>query len=200
MVKINENHVDIYKHTLIEDDDSDNTYEENPFMHIDAINIFIGASPKIPMTEYSGGFGDDFDGNTILLHINTNTYLFIGSEIFFFESFYPIKKYVSPVGNNDVPYPYAVDELNNYYLLIENVVMRDETRTLEDPYDVYYAKHLITADRGRVPPKDPEIKNFKDIKEYVINEDGNDERYTLTYTAFPQKNYERIKKTMAKCT
>jgi hypothetical protein len=50
---------------------------------------------------------------------------------------------VSPVGNNHVPYPYAVDDRNNVYLMIEDVVL--ESYTMEqDPYETYYAKELFT--------------------------------------------------------
>ena len=35
-------------------------------------------------------------------------YVYIGSEIYEFESHDPIKQYESPVGNNGVPYPYGI--------------------------------------------------------------------------------------------
>ena len=65
------------------------------------------------MTEYSGGYGDEFDGNSILVHISENKYVYIGSSIYSFESQAKIIRYISPVGNSDVPYPYAIDEKEN---------------------------------------------------------------------------------------
>lgn len=74
------------------------------------LQIFIGKSYLNEMTEFSGGYGDKFDGNSILLKIPSNTkhrYAYIGWEVFEFTTDEPITKYVSSVGNNDVPYPYA---------------------------------------------------------------------------------------------
>ena len=73
--------------------------------HFNPIKIFIGKSPLIPMTQYSGGYGAEFDGNTILLQITEYKYVFIGWKIFSFETDSEIVEYASPVGNNDVPYP-----------------------------------------------------------------------------------------------
>lgn len=82
--------------------------------------IFIGKSPKNPMTEFSLGYGKKFDGNSILLELKEKyRYVYIGSEIYEFSipSDDKIIKYWSPVGNNDVPYPVAIGELNAYFML-----------------------------------------------------------------------------------
>lgn len=107
-------------------------------------NIWIGKSPKIESTIFSGGYGKKFEGNSILIETGNLEYVFIGEKIFTFKSISPIKKYISPVGNNDVPYPYAVD-LNGYiYLMIENVIILPNQKTKElfdksdEPYSVYY--------------------------------------------------------------
>ncbi len=92
--------------------------------------VFVGKSPKNSMTLFSGGYGKDFEGNTILLHIKDNQYVFISRDIEFFESIFPIIKYVSTVGNNDVPYPFAVDRKRNYYLLDFGVVLTDAPEKL----------------------------------------------------------------------
>src|SRR5579872_1229228 len=67
------------------------------------IEIFIGKSPKNKMTLFSGGYGEKFDGNSILLRIKELEYVLIGSEIIRFNSLFLIKEFISPVGNNDVP-------------------------------------------------------------------------------------------------
>ena len=105
--------------------------------------IFIGKSPKNKMTEFSSGYGKYFDGNTILIKLSQNKYVFIGSGIYIFTSEYEIIKYVSPVGNNDVSYPYAIDIKNNYYLMIASVIipnnnMINYSKLDFDPYDYYY--------------------------------------------------------------
>lgn len=150
--------------------------------------IFIGKSPLIPMTKFSGGHGKAFDGNSILLHISKNKYVHIGRTITQFKSFSPIKKFVSPVGNSDVPYPFAIDEDNNYYLIIASIVMKCSTKECrEEPYHTYYNKHLITADMAYIPPKEPFIKHFQDIEKFYIGKN----QYTLTYS-HNGSDYDRL--------
>jgi len=85
--------------------------------------IFIGKSPLNAQTKFSGGYGVWADGNSILLHIGGFKYIYIGEKMYSFESYDEITEYVSPVGNSDVPYPYAIDVSGRYYLLIEDVVL-----------------------------------------------------------------------------
>ena len=62
------------------------------------------------MTDFSGA-GDeiDFDGNTLLLECEDNGYVFIsGLEIFQFKTDDKIIDYISLVGNNMVPYTFAI--------------------------------------------------------------------------------------------
>lgn len=81
-------------------------------------------------------------GSSILLHLKSDKkdydkYLFIGHEIFSFYVKDKIEKYYSPIGNNDVPYPYAMSK-NNIYLMLDYVIL-DRTKILtKDPYNHYY--------------------------------------------------------------
>lgn len=90
--------------------------------------VFVGKSPETKMTGFSGGYGPQFDGNSILLRANEyeQKYTYIGSKIYQFEALYDIVEYVSPVGNSCVPYPYAIDSNGNYYLMLNYVIMRKE--------------------------------------------------------------------------
>ena len=159
--------------------------------------VFIGKSPINKMTKFSGGHGKEFDGNSFLLELDDNTYQHIGREIYTFNSYNKIINYVSPVGNNDVPYPYAIDLDGNIYLLIEDVVLinTDQFKKLyikfDDPYDYYYGLDLITEDFGRIPPLIPEIKKLDEFKEYnkIKEYYHNDERYTLRYKPNPENYY-----------
>ena len=116
--------------------------------------IFIGDNDK--NQEHYSAKGDD-KGNTILLKLTESKYQFIGLSIQTFETVNndTILKYYSPVGNNDVPYPYAVGEKYTY-LMIESVYIPNEVLDMnEGPYEQYYghvnkykgikklAKHLI---------------------------------------------------------
>jgi hypothetical protein len=80
-----------------------------------ANEVFIGKSPLIEMTNYSNGYGSKFDGNTILLSLNNNNYIYIGKNIEKCKINDKIQKYYSFVGNNDVPYPVAIGKKNIYF-------------------------------------------------------------------------------------
>ncbi len=180
--------IEIYKKTS----GSDNSYETTPILIFESDQVFVGRSPKIPMTEFSGGYGPKFEGNTILIHLEDNEYVFIGQEIYSFESIAPITEYVSPVGNNDVPYPWAIDSAGNYYLLIEDVILinsKNTTSQIEnsnDPYDYYYREHVIVA--ARFDDEQPKKKNFKNIQGFWIGEN----MYNMTYVINPSKDYDRF--------
>lgn len=148
----------------------------NPILKRNAKKIFIGKSPKNKMTTFSGGYGPEFLGNSILLQLEDNEYEFIGRTIFSFSSLAEIVEFVSPVGNNDVPYPHAIDIDGNIYLLIEDVVLLKKVNAdaKEDPYVYYY--------------------NNSVMGELFMDEDN----YKLTYHAFPDKNYERMIRDLGK--
>jgi hypothetical protein len=57
-------------------------------------------------------------GNSILVQLTKNKYLLIGMEIVTFTLNRKIKEYHSPIGRNDVPYPWFLDEDDNVYLLV----------------------------------------------------------------------------------
>jgi hypothetical protein len=109
-------------------------------MELNAKDIFIGKSLKNKMTTFSRGYGNKFDGNTILLEMDTNEYIFIGQYVESFKSLSKIIYYASPIGNSGCPYPYAIDDKGNYYLLLEDVVMmcNELIESFEDPYELYY--------------------------------------------------------------
>ena len=98
-------------------------------------HLFIGKSDRNQMTTDSGAFGSDYDGNSILLHQGDNNYLFIGQEIYSFQSRSRIVEYHSPIGNNLVPYPYAKDKRGNTYLMIEKVILKNAN---QEPYELFY--------------------------------------------------------------
>lgn len=67
-------------------------------------------------------------------------------------------KFASPVGNSDVPYPYAVDRNGSYYLLIEGVVLH-RVPPSSDPYDWYYRSENMGSMRaGGRPSQDPVVE------------------------------------------
>ena len=96
-----------------------------------------------------------------------------------------IKKFISPVGNNDVPYPYAVDVDGNYYLMIEDVIIDKITNIKKydnDPYEFYYKNATLTN------VQNPIDSNILNIKEFYI---GNDQ-YNYRYVTNPNSEFDRI--------
>ena len=177
-VTIDKKDVKVYKQYFEGDNYS---YQDKPILVFDEnIKIFIGKSPENKMTLFSGGYGPRFDGNSILLHIKENEYVYIGGKIFRFHSVDPldqITKFVSPVGNSDVPYPYAVDKSNRYYLLIEDVMLEEvPLEYKEDPYTYYYKNKKLVSDFEEGD------KLYFGGKRY----DG------LNYYPQPGKNYDRF--------
>jgi len=164
--------------------------------------IFVGHSPLIRVTEFSGGHGPDFLGNSILLYLGSigsagskkYKYVFIGHVISIFETDEPIINYVSPVGNSDVPYPYAETE-NKIYLMIENVfVFKEDLNTEEDTqiaedtgeliWDPYY-NDAVEYHKFEMIPLNKEIKqNIRKLETYIQRHgDRINVEYPLNYLA-----------------
>lgn len=132
--------------------------------------VFVGESPKNKMTLYSGGYGRKWDGNTILFDIGNNKYLWIGEKIMEFETDVPIKFFVSPVGNSCVPYPYAVDERNIVYLLVENVKLTKYPFNLEEVWEEKYNTWFEAELAGH----DPITYYYEQRKHIPLSEFGYD--------------------------
>jgi hypothetical protein len=179
--------VDIYKKIVTinilcseyHDDPNDNCYKK--FITYTPKEIFIGKSKKNEMTEFSGGYGPEFDGNSILLWINNLKYIFIGKSIYSFNAFNKIIYYESPVGNSDVPYPYAIDEKGYVYLFVEGVILAPNNKLIKyldnkeiDPYDYYC--------------ETSSMNNFENIKTFYIGKNI----YTLTYKPNATEDYKRL--------
>jgi hypothetical protein len=102
-------------------------YDPDPIVSYDELAlqtsfllVFVGKSPLCAMTEYSGGHGPKFDGNSLLVEVAKQEYMFIGDCIYRFstkELNDEIVAYDSPVGNNDVPYPVAIGRTHFYLML-----------------------------------------------------------------------------------
>jgi hypothetical protein len=118
--------------------------------------LFIGKSVCSSFTDWCG---PEVDGNTILVQPTTkNEYIWVGNNgIMLFKPTETIEHYMSPIGNNDVPYPYAISK-NNIYLLLEDAIISKKLFKkellakfidgTECPYDYFYNE-------------DPEHKKFQ---------------------------------------
>lgn len=90
-------------------------------------------------TEDPGLEGHSFvPNNTILVDQGDGTYLFVGGpQIYTFRPDGPIRHFYSPIGNSEVPYPWAVSD-NSTYLLVEKAVIPNRDIPTNDPYLFYY--------------------------------------------------------------
>jgi len=113
---------------------------------------------------------EDEEGNTILIYVGKCKYIYIGMEIYSFTvdkgKDNVITEYYSPIGNNDVPYPYAVSKNNTYLMLDEAIIDNkyidhDEYYGI-DVYNLYYG-HYKDEDEDDIEDnnEDEEIKSTK---------------------------------------
>jgi len=82
-------------------------------------------------------------GNSILVKVSKHKYIYIGSEIYSFETDEDIKSYYSPIGNNDVPYPYAVGPKSTYFMLDKQTVPTELLNIKKDGYGQFYG-YIVT--------------------------------------------------------
>lgn len=170
-VKVTDNKVDVFFHT------GNELY--TPLFSYNPERIFIGKSPLNSMTSFSGGHGPAFDGNSVLLHIEDDKYVYIGHVIYEFRSQNKIIDYISPVGNNCVPYPYAIDCEGKHFMLLEYSTIE---KVIDEPNDYYYDAIVMS----KCPPNFTEQMYKSDFKEFYVDEN----RYILR---LPEKdNFDNI--------
>ena len=104
------------------------------------------------MTEFSEAEdNEDFDGNTFSLECENNEYVFIsGLENYKIQTDDKIIHYISLVGNNMIPYTFAVGENYKYFLSshykfiqmerIEEGTLLNPSDNSLDPYDYHVEK------------------------------------------------------------
>jgi len=162
-----------------------NNEKNNKWMYIELVEkfnvnkIFIGKSPLIEMTNFSGGHGKYFDGNTILLLLNNNNYIYIRDTIQKFKINDKIKKYFSFVGNNDIPYPIALGEKNIYffgypsgYLSVNEFPKFKSEKNLQKIFDkgCELDPFLISFEKNYIKKPLISLEEFKKIKNKTLEE------------------------------
>ena len=113
-------------------------------------------------------------GNSIVLDLGHNKYLFIGHKIYEFKMDDAVDKYFSLIGNSDVPYPVLLGKENVYFMLDHMYVPRSEfeikmtPKMWEDAYSYYYG--YIDAKIGKkgdsnhsLEKKATKMKGFRTI-------------------------------------
>ena len=189
---------------------------DQPFLSFQPKHIFIGKSKVCPMTEFSGANDSSgFDGNTLLLEFANNEYVYIsGLEIIKFKTEDKIIDYISLMGNNMIPYAYAIGEKYTYffyyrYIFIENDKIEEGTLlngtdNSMDPYDYHVEKCGVDSfqklERSLIhtdwPGAGEDMENGADN---VVEEDEVEEDENLIETQYLNGNNEVVKIFNQKC-
>jgi hypothetical protein len=107
--------------------------------------IYIGEDkPKSKWNPTSKDWGL---GNSILVQKPNGTYVYIGEEIMEFSARPDdvIVAYLSPVGNNDVPYPYAIGKKFIYHMIGNAYFPIDSLKPFDikkDVNEIYYGWNI----------------------------------------------------------
>ncbi len=150
-VTIDDHRMSIYRMTEY---DPEWKYEDTPYLSIplSGKKVFIPKShPKTPCAHFERPT-KKFKGNSILLQVDPHTYLYVGGcYVYMFETEDEILEYYSPVGNSDVPYPWAVGTENVYFLIENGVMPKSQITDHGFPYNDYYKRYNGTTSRGPDP-------------------------------------------------
>lgn len=150
--------VEVFRQKFIYDKESDKEFYERDKKVIDTPykKIFIGDNdlPSLKKEKAVAPKGM-YPGNSILICVGVGKYIFIGYEIYSFETIdkEEIKEYYSPVGNSVVPYPYAIGKNYTYFMLDKVYVPNELLDLKEDAYPQFYGFTI----------KDEELKNKIEI-------------------------------------
>ena len=95
----------------------------------EALNIFPGIDP----------LEQKYNGNTVILQMTENQFIFIGFSIYEFEIEDNVVNYYSPLRNNNTPYPILQGTKNFYFMLTYNYnKIKDFNGHINTAYDEYY--------------------------------------------------------------
>lgn len=103
--------------------------------------VFIGDNLlRDPLSEPKG----KYPGNSILVKTGKGKYIYIGDNIYAFQTIdgEDIKEYYSAIGNSDVPYPYAVGEKYTYFMLDKKALPNELLDLKKHAYQQFYKFEL----------------------------------------------------------
>lgn len=166
--------------------DDDLVFEKRPIFKFEPEKIFVGKSPETPSTLYLGTAGPEWDGNSLLLKLENGSYVFIGECIFSFKPLAEIVKFVSPMGNNDVPYPWAKDKEGNYYLPVEETILHQVPKGTDDPYTWFYenGQRIYSSSEEVVLPR----PGFEGIQHWMLGK----EKWNIFWSHNPEWSYDAL--------
>lgn len=110
--------------------------------------VWIGANKG----KYANKREDEAIGNSILVHIKQNKYIFIGDHVSELTIPDKIKEFYGILGYSDVVYPFAIGEKNTYFFLEDKYLPNTqfELKEGEDPYKIYFENEKLAK---KIPGK-----------------------------------------------
>jgi hypothetical protein len=123
--------------------------------------VFVGKAS--PGGGYDGLKPSEAEGNSLLLQLPDNKFMYIGDYIYTFE---PVRgdtilRYYSDIGNSDVPYPYAVGK-THIYIMLDRVAVEKSAFDMSEPiYEQYYYPVLHGKDKERVTAMEAAKHKFR---------------------------------------
>jgi hypothetical protein len=110
--------------------------------------LSIPSYKKVWIGENSGKYANKREvkatGNSILVHVAANKYVYIGDHLFEFTASDNIKEFHGIIGNSDVVYAFGVGDTNTYFFIEDKFLPNTEMKKDEDPYKTYF-EHLDSA-------------------------------------------------------
>lgn len=152
-----------------------NIYENTPeFKFIDTFNpikLYIGNSKLCPRTINAQQTEPiDMIGASCLLQLGETNYVYVGRNIFSFETSIQITSFESMCDNENVIYAYATDDNGNYILLMNEFCELHSDNLNVDPYECFDNKVNTKS-----------LKSFKtksnwehEVENYIIDTSDDD--------------------------
>lgn len=126
---------------------------ENYGYFTELVKEYKNVRDVMPGIDYKEGM----NGNSLLIRLTGNTYVYIGNCIYSFNPYETITEYYSNVGNNYVPYPICVSQSYVYFMLDKVYVDKKEfpdidfnnSKQVSDIYSNFY--NLDNINKTRIP-------------------------------------------------
>lgn len=110
---------------------------------------------------------ENMTGNSVLIRLKENTYVYIGDCIYSFTSSEPITGYFSNVGNSCVPYPVAVSKSYVYFMLDKVYVNKTEFPEVNFTHDKEVSDIYVNFYKS-VDIKKFRVSNYRVVKKRLI--------------------------------
>ncbi len=157
--------------------------------------IFIGKSPKTNSTISTDSYGSKYNGNSFLLKIKNNQYIFIGYDIYQFNTEDEITYFISPILTDRMivsifghhPCPFAIGKNNVYDMNFQRFIPLKYFSDISKNDLKYYMYEYFDTEFGNIYAQDMLNLNHigintltnKDLYQYLKD---HIERYDLKYS------------------